>query len=55
MYVCLCAGVTDTEIIDCAKDGCSLEELKAKLNASQCCGCCSDEVDRLYLANKNES
>lgn len=50
MYICLCAGVTDEEIIECSKDGCSLDELKTKLNVSQVCGCCSQEVTSLYNA-----
>lgn len=48
MFICLCAGVTDTEIIECSKDGCSLDELKTKLNVSQVCGCCSQEVMSIY-------
>ena len=48
MYICLCAGVTDEEIRECSSDGCSLDELKTKLNVSQICGCCSEEVDTLY-------
>ena len=51
MFVCLCAGVTDTEILECSQDGCTLDELKLKLNVSQVCGCCSEEVSSLYNAS----
>lgn len=51
MYVCLCAGVTDDEIIECSKDGCSFDEMTTKLCVSQNCGCCYQEVERIYNEN----
>lgn len=53
MYVCLCSGTTDTEIIECSKDGCSFEEMKTKLCVSQCCGCCEEEAKQLYKEYSN--
>lgn len=48
MYICLCNAVTDSQIKDCAKDGCTLSELRNKLNVANCCGCCLEEVKQLY-------
>lgn len=48
MYVCICSSVTDNEIIDCSKDGCSFEEMKTKLCVSKNCGSCEIEALRIY-------
>ena len=48
MYVCICSSVTDNEIIDCSKDGCSFEEMKTKLCVSKNCGSCEMEALRIY-------
>jgi len=41
MYVCLCQGVTDSQIRQAARQGCSnIRELRSRLGvASQCCKC----------------
>ncbi len=41
MYVCLCKGITDTQIRDAAASGCtSLRDLRAELGVgSQCAKC----------------
>ncbi len=48
MYVCICSSVTDNEIIDCSKDGCTFEEMKTKLCVSKNCGSCEMEALRIY-------
>lgn len=42
MYVCLCAGVTDTKINRAIDEGCrTLKQLKQATNAmTGCCKCC---------------
>lgn len=43
MYVCLCYGVTETEILEAVQDGvCSLPELREQLGVSAGCGKCTD-------------
>lgn len=43
MYVCLCAGVTDSEINRAIDDGCTtLKQLQQQTGAmTGCCKCCS--------------
>lgn len=55
MYVCLCSNVTDTDIVECSKDGCSFEEMKTKLCVAKNCGCCEQEAERIYQEVTNVS
>lgn len=42
MYVCVCNGVTDKQIIKAAEDGAtSLQDLSDTLNVATCCGRCA--------------
>lgn len=41
MYVCICNGVTDSQIMNAASNGVStLQQLSDELNVGTCCGCC---------------
>lgn len=43
MYVCLCNGVTESQIRAAVSDGVrSLRELRADLGVASCCGKCAD-------------
>ena len=42
MYVCVCNGVTDKQIIEAAEQGASsLEDLSEELKVATCCGRCA--------------
>jgi len=43
MYVCLCKGVTDTDIRDAAREGrvCRMRDLQYRLGVAACCGRCA--------------
>jgi bacterioferritin-associated ferredoxin len=57
MYVCLCKGITDTQIRAAVEDGASsLREVRRSLGvASQCgkCGIVTREILRETLADSN--
>ncbi|SDS50977.1 bacterioferritin-associated ferredoxin [Halopseudomonas litoralis] len=41
MYVCLCKGITDTQIRDAVTDGaCSMRDLRERLDVANQCGKC---------------
>ncbi|MEO5702953.1 MAG: (2Fe-2S)-binding protein [Gammaproteobacteria bacterium] len=43
MYVCLCYGITETEIQEAVQKGaCSMSELSQQLGVSSACGKCTD-------------
>ncbi len=43
MYICICNGVTDTQIKEQVSAGAaSLADLQASLGVATCCGCCAD-------------
>jgi bacterioferritin-associated ferredoxin len=43
MYVCLCHGITDSQIRQAVDDGArSLAELRGNLGVASCCGRCAD-------------
>lgn len=48
MFVCICSGVTDKDIVDCAKDGCSFKEMLNKLDVCKDCKICVKEIVNLY-------
>lgn len=44
MYVCLCKGITDTQIRDAITDGaCSMRDLRERLDVANQCGKCGRE------------
>lgn len=43
MYVCLCNGITESQIRDAVSEGArSLRELQQCLGVASCCGKCAD-------------
>ena len=43
MYICICNGITDRAIRECAKAGsCSLRDLECSLGVGVSCGRCRD-------------
>lgn len=41
MYICLCKGVTDTQIRDAVTDGaCTMRDLRERLDVANQCGKC---------------
>ncbi|MGO3858144.1 (2Fe-2S)-binding protein [Neisseriaceae bacterium CLB008] len=43
MYICICNGITDTQIkAEVSAGATSLADLQASLGVATCCGCCSD-------------
>ncbi len=48
MYVCICFGITDTQIRRAADDGCSdLASLAARTGCGTGCGCCQQMASQL--------
>lgn len=48
MYVCLCKGITDTQIRDAITDGaCSMRDLRERLDVASQCGKCGRECKSL--------
>lgn len=48
MYVCLCHGVTDSEIRDAAVAGCEgMPELMMRTGCGSSCGCCVETASGL--------
>ena len=48
LYVCLCHGVTDSEIRDAAEAGCSaMPELMMRTGCGSSCGCCVETATGL--------
>jgi bacterioferritin-associated ferredoxin len=48
MYVCICAGVTDRQIKQAAREGaCSVDQLATCLGVGTVCGCCREMAQEL--------
>ena len=48
MYVCICNGITDSDIRRAAEAGCgSLSELTMRTGVGACCGSCVDTATAL--------
>ena len=48
MIVCLCMGISDSEIKKCAKEGAtSLELIEESCGAGSCCQACHPEIQLL--------
>ena len=48
VFVCICNGVTDTEIKQSIADGCrDMASLQAELEVATCCGRCGDMCEKL--------
>lgn len=56
MFVCLCNGVTDSQIIAAIKSGCdSLKKIQTCTKAmTQCCKCCESCKELLNSTDTND-
>ncbi|TDY03727.1 (2Fe-2S)-binding protein [Thiohalophilus thiocyanatoxydans] len=55
MYVCLCKGVTDTQIRDAVIDGAdSLADVRRDLGVASNCGCCAKCARQVIKQTKQE-
>ena len=56
MYVCICNGVTDKQIVKAIKDGCyTEEEITMETGAGNCCGSCLVMVNDMIEEHANEN
>ena len=45
MYICVCHGITDTQIRSCVEDGArTLGDLSGELGVATQCGCCAESA-----------
>ncbi len=45
MYICVCHGITDTQIRSCVVEGArTLGELSGELGVATQCGCCAESA-----------
>lgn len=52
MYVCLCKGITDTQIKDAINQGaCSMRDLRSDLDVATQCGKCARDCKSILLEN----
>lgn len=51
MVVCVCCNVTEDELCDCKKKHMSVDDVIKELEVTSCCGCCREDVERLFLDN----
>lgn len=52
MYVCLCKGITESDVRECGRSGCvSAEALAARLTLDDrdCCGRCLSNIEELII------
>ena len=48
MYVCLCNGITESQIRDAIRDGAdSMLKLRLELGVASCCGRCTDSTQQV--------
>jgi bacterioferritin-associated ferredoxin len=45
VYICVCHGITDTQIRSCVEDGArTLDDLSGELGVATQCGCCAESA-----------
>ena len=55
MYVCICFGVTDTEIVNAINDGHdSVNAINRELGAAGCCGSCMSSIEAMIDLHKGD-
>ena len=47
MFVCMCNGYTDRDIVDAARDAASVDEVYERLGGEPRCGSCLDYAESL--------
>lgn len=55
MFVCICNTVTDKQIEECSKDGCTFKELTDKLCIGKNCGNCLKEASIIFKEASNNN
>lgn len=54
MYVCLCKGITDTQIREAASQGAtSLSHVRRQLGLATCCGKCAATTKEILNEHRN--
>jgi bacterioferritin-associated ferredoxin len=54
MYVCLCKGVTDSQIRSAAESGASIREIRDRLGVMTECGKCACLTKDIVLSSRKE-
>ncbi len=55
MYVCICFGVTDTEIVEAINEGHdSVNAINRELGAAGCCGSCMPSIEAIIDLHKGD-
>ncbi len=53
MYICICNGVTDSDIREAAALGArSLDAIQEQLGVASCCGSCACAAEQILMENK---
>ena len=53
MYICICNGITDRAIRECAKaGGCSMSDLECSLGVGASCGRCRDAAAEILQGTR---
>ena len=56
MYICLCNGITDREIRQCAQAGnCSMRDLECTLGVGVSCGRCREAAGEILAETRASS
>lgn len=55
MYVCICSGVTTNMIVKASKQETSLKDVIKTCGACRNCGCCKDEIKRIFNETKQST
>lgn len=55
MYVCLCKGITDSQIRAAAENGASIREIRDQLGVMTECGKCACLAKDIVLATRKEA
>lgn len=56
MYVCVCAGITDADVIETIKDGANtMGDLQEELGVATCCGRCKEMCCHLLDKHADQS
>lgn len=55
MYVCICNGVTTSTVESASKQATSLKDVIKACGACTSCGCCKNEIKRIYNETRQTS
>jgi bacterioferritin-associated ferredoxin len=57
MYVCLCKGITESDVRQCGRNGCVTPQALAcrlGINSEECCGRCLRNIEEIATLACNE-